>query len=219
MGRLQLSALVNDASGNCGPIIVARGRGGPVVRQRPVYKRHQSDDQLAQEARLKAVAAQWSLLSTAQAQAWDEYARGTRRRNTVSGGTYTSSGYNVYSALSLVLVRLDPGRALPTRPPQAGFAGDRPGFEVSAEPGALVFAATGPNAPGIVTELMVQRLPTPRRRPTRRYKSAAFTRFTPETLVQDLPAEPAAYACATRFIQASTGLTTLTQTYGIVLVE
>ncbi|MCW5935764.1 MAG: hypothetical protein KIT11_00460 [Fimbriimonadaceae bacterium] len=71
--------------------------------------------------------------------------------------------------------------------------------------GVLVVQASGPNLPGSVTEILLERLPNVRRKPTGRFASAAFHRFEPGALSYTLPVEPGVYVVATRFVRAATG--------------
>lgn len=64
------------------------------------------------------------------------------------------------------------------------------------------FTATGPNSPGTVTELLLQKLVNIRRSAGVQYKSMAFVEFGTEVA---LPVEPGAYVPAYQFVEAATG--------------
>lgn len=218
MARAKLASLWDNASGGLGPYVVAPGKGGLVVRRRPVFRRHKSPDQPGQEARFAAMARVWAELTPEQARAWDLYAGRIVKTGRIGGKAYSPSGYNAFTALALVRMRLDPGGPVPFHPPAGSFTGDKVQVTVTPEPGALRFHASGPNRAGIVTELMLQRLVTPRRKPTTRYKSVAFVSFDAAHGHEDIPVEPGAYACAYRFIERATGRVTVMQTLGVVIV-
>lgn len=77
-----------------------------------------------------------------------------------------------------------------------------------SEMGAVRFIAKHGNAPGVVTELLLQRLPNERRRPKSQYKTVGFFAFTEETNAVDIPVEPGFYVPGYAFVEQSTGRTT-----------
>lgn len=218
MARARLANLYPEASGGFGPWIVAHGRTGPVVRRRRVYRRVASPGQQAQALRLKDAAALWSSLEPDEAQAWNLYARGLTRRNPVSGRTYAPTGFNTFSGYAMTLLHLDPESEIPALPPDAPFEGDAVRVALLRKPGAARFVADAPNSDGIVTELLLQRLATPRRSPTRQYRTAGFVAFAAGGLSRDVPVEPGTYAGAARFIERATGRVAGMRTLGMVTV-
>ena len=81
------------------------------------------------------------------------------------------------------------------------------------------WTASAANEPDTVTELMVQKLPNPRRKPTKQYTAAAFVQFTAGALTYDLPLDPGTYSLAYRFIRLSTGQSTLRLLAGLITVD
>lgn len=79
--------------------------------------------------------------------------------------------------------------------------------------GGIRFTASGPNAPGLTTELLLQRLPNERRKSGTQYKTLGFHTFTAESLSVDFPLEPGYYVPAYAFLEPTTGHTTA----GVVL--
>ena len=84
--------------------------------------------------------------------------------------------------------------------------------------GALRFLASGANAAGVVTEIMVEKLANVRRKPSGQYKSRGFVAFVEESLIFDLPVEAGSYACAVRFVERASGRATTVQALGTVTV-
>ena len=218
MAKARFSVAFDEGSGGFGPYVVARGKSGPVVRRRAVYRRKSTPEQLAQEARLKTVAAAWSVLGAAEARAWAAYAARIEKRDPVSGTAYSPSGYNAFSGLALRLVQMDASAAIPALPPSGRFGGDGVSVGCGAATGAVRFSASGANAPGVVTELLVQRLANVRRTPTGQYKSMSFVGFVAGDLSADVPVEAGTYACACRFVERLTGRATGLTPLGVVTV-
>ena len=82
----------------------------------------------------------------------------------------------------------------------------------------IAFAASGPNAPGVVTELWLQPLAGPHRKAYRdKYRHAAFVAFGP-SLEAEVPGDPGWTACAYRFVNIETGQSTALAEIGRVLV-
>ena len=211
MARAKLSPAFDEATGRYGAVMVARGRTGTQLRARPRPKRRATPDQLANEARLRAAAGMWNGLTDAQYAAWNAYAGTLTRRSAGGFRSYTPIGYNTFLSLTLVRLQVAPGSPVPLWPPVGGFGGDDVEFAAAAAEGGIVFEALGANRPGVVTELMVQRLAHRRRKPTPRYKGMAFVAFTEAGSTFEVPLEPGAYACATRFVEAATGRATVFQ--------
>ena len=101
-------------------------------------------------------------------------------------------------------------------PPTSDFVGDDLTVSVSAVAGVIRFTPSAPNSPGVVTELMFQKLPNPRRSPVKFYKSLAFAALVGPL---DVPMEPGLYALGYRFVRASTGQMTDMMPVGVVTVS
>ena len=84
--------------------------------------------------------------------------------------------------------------------------------------GAIRFSPSAPNTPGVLTEILVQKLAGKHRKPVpKAYRTAAFVAFTNEPF--DLPVEPGVYACAIRFVREATGQETQIVPIGKVAVS
>ena len=105
------------------------------------------------------------------------------------------------------------GERLPEPPPPAPSSKTSP-----LEEGVLRFVASGANAPGVVTEIMVEKLANVRRKPSGGYKSRGFFAFEKESLTFGLPVEAGTYACAIRFVERAGGRATAVEALGTVTV-
>ncbi len=116
-----------------------------------------------------------------------------------------------------------PGEPQDTRHPQPPTPSpqNQDGGSLGLEPevgGGVRITASGPNRPGSVTEILLERLTSPRAKPRGRFVTAAFATFLPGSLSLTLPLAPGAYAFATRFVERATGRTTLLQATPRVVV-
>ena len=205
MARVKTSVAFDSVEGTMGGFVVARGKGGPVVRRKPVYRRPTSPGQAAQAARMAAASALWRGLSDAQALAWGAWAGRIVKRGYGAGVAYHPTGYNAFMELTLRALQASPGLTPPSLPPTRRFVGDSAVVTASPVLGAVRFSAGGPNAPGVGVELLVQRLESARRKPGKQYKSMAFVRFVAGGLSADVPVAPGTYACAARTLDPVTG--------------
>ena len=191
-------------------------------------------------ARMERAGTAWETLSEASVFEWRRYAKGLVRKGSVSGDRYHPVAFNVFSGLFCKLQQIDAGAPVPLWPPQGSFMGDDIAVSVEAvdvEPlppgrgrggvhhdatlpqgGGILYLASGANAPGVLTELLYQKLPGRHRLPKAKYKSGGFRGFSEGDRESILPLEPGWYACAYAFVEASSGRTTAVVPLGTVAV-
>ncbi len=211
MAKIRLSATLQDAAGPLGSYVVAVGRSGLVLRQKPRYRRHQTPAMQAAADRMRRAAELYATLTEEQVDAWRAYAESQVRHNEVNGHAYTMTGNTAFIQLTTKMMQAVPTATVPLWPPTGVFTGDVISVTVGAGPagsGTAIFTASGPNAAGVLTELMVQKLASRTRKPSTRFTSAGFVGFTPGHLTQTVALEKGFYACAFRFVEASTGRST-----------
>ena len=84
---------------------------------------------------------------------------------------------------------------------------------------SVVFTANFPNTPGVVTELLLQPLAGPNRRPiASRYRTRAFVAFAEGGQTRAVEARPGAHAAAIRFVNGETGQASALFPLGTVVV-
>lgn len=218
MAKARLGSILGEVSGRIGSEVATRGRGGTILRGLPTYRRPTSPNEQITQTRMAAVMATYNTLTHAQAMAWNAYGQTITHHNAVSGRAYHPSGQNVFVALASKFLQVHPTGAVPFVPPLGSFLGDALTVAVTGGVGQLAFAASAPNAPPAVTELLVQKLKTPRRAPMLFYKSEAFASFAPGALEVVLTLPPGHYACAFRFVDGDTGQMTELVRVGVVEV-
>jgi hypothetical protein len=192
--------------GKAGNVVFAQTRFGLVVRPRTIPRNPRTPAQMASRDRLTRASAAYRALSPAQLAAWAAYARTLTRTSPVGGPPYVPAAQNVFVGLAAKFLQVNPGESIPLDPPAAPFFGDGITVTASAVSGGVEFAASGPNAAGLVTELLLQPLTRAARAPKERgYRPQAFVAFAPGSLTYTVPAAPGAYAPAIRFVRAATG--------------
>lgn len=229
MGKARLSMAFSEMAGSADGVVLVRGRSGLVVQRPKSFRRAISPAQAEAMARMERAGRAWNELDEEQVEAWRSYSKGLRRTGSVSGKEYHPVAFNVFSGLYCKRLQIDPASPIPAWPPFGPFLGDDVEMTVSplplppfeAEPlgaGALVYSASGPNAPGVLTEILYQKLPGKHRLPRPAYKSGGFASFQEGDLTYVLPVEKGWYACAYAFVEAATGRTTAVFPLGTVTV-
>lgn len=199
---------LDSMSGSVPQFTVLEQAGGLVLRRKAVFRRALSDRQKEAAWRLRAAAEIWQGFGRAQGQAWEHYARTLVRRHRFSGQEYTPTAFAAFTALATKVLQIDPEAPVPTWPPEAPFEGDGLVVSVEAILGGLEFMADRPDAPGVTTEILVQRLRNARAKPVPVYPSQGFVVFAPGTMRWELALRPGWYSAAVRSVLAMTGQTT-----------
>ena len=86
--------------------------------------------------------------------------------------------------------------------------------------GSVTFTASAPNGLSVQTEMLVQRLARPNRKPGKSdYRMKGFKQFISSSLSLTIPLTPGTYSCAFRFVQGLTGQQTPLVVVGTVTVS
>lgn len=219
MPKILLNPAFEGAVGQFNGYVVGDGRSGLVLRRKPSYRRPSSPAQKEVAERMRLASAVWSAMSPEQAQAWRDYGEAIVRRRSLDGRPYHMTGQTSFIALATKFLQVDPGGDVPLAPPTGEFLGDELLVAASvSQPSSIGFTATGPNTPGTLTELLVQRLASRLRKPGKRYTTAAFVSYQAGGQTFAVPTEPGPYACAFRFVEKATGRATLATPIGVVEV-
>ncbi len=218
MAKASLSSVYDAVAGRSGGVVAVRGRSGLVLQSPKTFRRAISPAQAEAMARMAQAGRAWNDLAPESVAAWRAHAATLVHHNALTGERYAPLAFNVFSGLYCKLLQIDPAAEAPLHPPAAPFLGDN--LQVTAAPalGTVVYTASAPDAPGVLTEILYQRLPGPHRLPKPAYKSAGFASFAPGSLAFALPLEKGWYACAYHFVEATTGRATLTMPLGTVTV-
>lgn len=219
MAIIRLNCLAAGLKGRVGNAVFVQTPGGTVVRNLPQTFDPQTEAQIAQRERLAQTARAWQSLSPDAVERWSDYALSLARRDPATGQIRAPRPMGVFTALYGKRLQIDPGALPPLFPPDAPFLGDGIAVSVEGREGAVAFVASGPNAEGVLTELMLQPLVGPNRRSYgEKYRGRGFWAFESGALEHLVPADRGWHACAVRFVKASTGQTSALAVCGKVLV-
>lgn len=216
MARARLGMAFQDVRGAMGSEVVIGTRAGLAVRGKQRYKYPVQPSVRACAGRMVQANAAWNELTLAQVEAWRVYADGLSRVDPVTLQRYSPTAKNAFVGLATKFLQINPSGTIPVWPPSDDFVADSLRVSVTAASGGVLFAASGDNTSGTLTELLVQPLKNIRRLPGRDYKSLAFHAFDGSALFVGL--EPGAYAFAFRFVRASTGQATMLMPIGVAEV-
>ena len=219
---MRTSFIGEGLSGRIGGVVYVRSRQGTLLRSMPASRTGgPTEKEYMGQLQTSWVGDAWGRLDPEAMGRWRRYAELQTAARPPERRTVTN-GWNEYLALGKKLMQIDGIRDLPERPPEGRFLGDLVFFGV--EPYAegketgVRFLASRPNEAGVLTECLLQRLANGGRLPTARgYRSQGFLQIE-EDLRMEAPAFPGWWACATRFVEASTGRVTALVPCGIVFV-
>ena len=189
-----------------GSVVYAQTEGGTVMRSRPRATKGRSEAQEAASRRLERAQAIWNGLDDGEVRAWRDYALREAGRDPRTGGTRRLAANWVFKGLAAKYLQVHGGLDAPRLPPEGAFRGDLLDVTVEGLPRALRFASGESNRPGVLTELMVQRLKN-RNNETRprSYVSLGFVAFRAGVPVE-VPAPFVGHAAlAVRYVEAATG--------------
>ncbi len=186
---------------------VYRDLGGEgFVSAAPTVVNPRTQAQMDARARLSLAVRLWRELPPDAMGRGREGAEANAGFSPTTGRRRSGRGDLVFRGLAAKYLQIHGGVRAPTEPPPSPFYGE--GIVVTATGGAsgVRFAASSPNSPGGLTELLVQPLAAAYRKPhPEEYRTRAFVAFADGALEAEVPLSPGAYACAIRFVRGTTG--------------
>ena len=203
MALVKPSVIADGLSGTTGNAVFAETEYGIVMRNRPTASSVSTPAQDAIRSNMERVSRTYALMTPEQYAGWQRYIASLPLPK---GKQRTPKVYHTYSGLACKYLQMVPDATPPLDAPAGPFFGDVVRLSLTAQPNTLVFAANVPNAPDVVTEFVMQ----PLRHAVQavipdRYRSQGFHHFQSPDLDFRLEVKPGWYACAYRFVHASTG--------------
>ena len=203
MALVKGGVIVPGLRGSVGNATFVQTPYGTSLRDRTYPRQPNTPAQVAQRERVRVVGAAWRSVTLAQAEAWRRYAA------SVSGTAEwrQASGQHVFSQLAIRFLMATPEGEIPLTPPSSPFGGDSVEFSVVRDGSMLMLTPSHANAPGVLTEVLVQPLASVHRRTyLQRYRSAGFFAFSGSPVAVLSPGS--VEAVAVRFVRAATGQAT-----------
>ncbi|MCE9557561.1 MAG: hypothetical protein K8R88_01280 [Armatimonadetes bacterium] len=214
MAKVRESAIIGGISGRTGNAVFVKGKYGTILRERPLPSDSKTPKQMESRNRMRIVGQAWRNMTLAHAAAWRAFAEAEAGY----GSDQAVSAQLIFTRLGTKFLQANPGLPVPVVPPVGAFPGDSVRFSCVSVSGAVRVSGSVANAAGVVTEVLLQKLPSVHCRTyLQRYRTTAFHAFSAgESL--DLPVSPGVYAVATRFVYAATGQATDLIETGVVAV-
>ena len=148
----------------------------------------------------------WYLLTFEEATAWRSYALSLATRNPATGGLRVPSAYGLFTGLSTKYLQIHGGTVAPSLPPEGRFNGDLLNISVAGGSNEATFTADRENLPGVLTELLGQRLSGPNNLPkAKSYVSLGFVSFAAGVPASIHLGKLGTWSFAARFVEAPTG--------------
>jgi len=207
MAKVREGVVLGGLSGRTGNAVFVQTQNGTVLRDRPFVNDPNTPAQFAVRERMRRVSMAWRGMSLGQAGAWKGFAAEFDQ----------GPAQQLFCRLGTKFLQMNPNSPVPMNPPSGIFPGDAVRFSVVALGGGVVVSGNRANAPGVMTEVLVQRLNSVHCRTyLQRYRSAGFYQFNSTGI--PLTLTPGTWAIATRFIDAQTGQMTTLIECGVVVV-
>lgn len=208
--KSRLSMAFEDLRGKDGNVVIRKGRNGLVLTPWVTPSNPRTGAQMSVRDYFTRASKAYEALTISQATAWKNYANTITKTDPISGKQYHPTAANVFVEYAAKFLQLNPNGTIPLAPPSGDFLGDSITLLVESEsPGVLKFTASGANASGVTTELLVQQVANANRRPNaNNYRHAAWKAFTSGSLIQNVNVPAGYYAAGYRFVKNSTGQAT-----------
>ena len=218
MAKAKPNPMIESISGVVDDVVLVAGKNGQYVRARPTYRRPTSDAQAVAADNMTTATQFYKTFTYEQAKAWRDYAKTQTRKNKLTGKSYTPAGYTVYVGYAAKFLQANPGGAIPSIPPVESKPFVNVTVQAVGTALGILFIASVPNSPGVVTEILLQTLVNERRTPQKTYTHAAFAPFAGEGLSFLLEREPGWYAVQVGAVRTATGQDGTTMNLGVVRV-
>lgn len=206
MAKVISNGLGIELRGSAGSAVFAQTKYGLVLRPRTQPKNPRTAAQIAARVRLTRASQSWKTLTAAQITAWKKYAATITRYHSFGGAPYSPAPHTIFIALGSKYLQVHPTGVIPANPPGFPFFGDGITLTAAGGAGKVTFTASGANATGVVTELLMQPLANSARAPKANlYRPQAFVTFANGSLSKVVSVKPGWYAPAIRFVQTATG--------------
>ena len=175
--------------------------------------------QMEGRQRVRIASRAWAKLTSGEMRGWSEYADLAAAAGLRSVGGRPLRPYDLMCGLACKWMQIHGSTAFPTAAPEGLFLGDALTVRAEGTSRAVVFRANGSNGPLALTELMLQPLANPNRKPQAdKYRTRGFVAFVDGALETEVKARPGAFAVGARYLLETTGQASRIVPLGIVVV-
>lgn len=207
MAKADLSVLLEGLRGSAGNVTFVKSREGTLVKPRVNPTNPQTKSQMVVRSAFTRAAQAWTTLTASQVKAWNEWAALKPKLDSATNKTTRSTGFNAFVKLTSKIFVVAAEPVVQVLPPTSEFSGDSITVTASATaPGVITFAASGENTEDVTTELLLQRLPSATRKPSKEgYRVQEYVTFEGVTPTEAVNVSAGYYAAAYRFVNTQTG--------------
>ncbi len=206
MAKVVFAADIQAMRGKMGNSVFSRARNGNTVRTRVKGKNPRTSAQTGVRSNFSKAATSYKNMTPAQVSAWQVYAAGQIKHDSLSGLSYVPSGNTVFVGLAAKFLQINPTGTVPVTPPTAAFSGDSITVTAAGSSGKVIFTGSGNNSANIKTELLLQPLKSQNRAAANNgYRSKGFIAFAGTSLAQNVTVPAGFYVPAYRFVNTLTG--------------
>ena len=179
MAKADLSVLLEGLRGSAGNVTFVKSREGTLVKPRVNPTNPQTKSQMVVRSAFTRAAQAWTTLTASQVKAWNEWAALKPKLDSATNKTTRSTGFNAFVKLTSKIFVVAAEPVVQVLPPTSEFSGDSITVTASATaPGVITFAASGENTEDVTTELLLQRLPSATRKPSKEgYRVQEYVTF------------------------------------------
>ncbi len=207
--KILTSMAIEQMAGKDGKVVARRSKFGTVFTPYVIPTNPNTNAQETIRGFFGRSARAFRALTPEQVAQWKAYAETLEFRDPVTGKLYNPEDINAFMQLAIKFLQVQPGGTIPVTPPANPFLGDTITLTASSTPGRVVYSASGPNALGVRTELLLQRLRGRNWNPQPgNYRTRGFVNFTGGSLSSEVTVTPGWYAAAYRFVSLATGQAT-----------
>lgn len=193
-------------SGKQGDQVYSQTRNGAVRKSRVIPTNPNTPLQASSRGNFAVATVGYSQMGASLLLQWEAYAASLKVTDPITGRTYSPAPGTVYTGLTSKYLQVNVGGAPPLLPPKSAFTGDTITVSAAGGPSHVTFTASAANAANVVTELLVQKLPSGARKPDKsKDRTVGFIAFTGPALTHNVTLPPGIYACAYRFVNKDTG--------------
>lgn len=192
--------------GKAGNTVFVETKLGTVARDRTFPTGAASPAQTAVRNNMKKDGAAWQSLSAQSVQNWNAFASRMTLKGKKSGLPYAPSGYLIFTAYTTKWLQIHGSGTAPAEPPTGLFGGDAISVSATAGTGSVTFTASGANATGVMTELLLKPIKGKHRKAgSEGYVSRGFIAFKGDALSKTVSVPVGYYAAGYQFVEASSG--------------